>query len=113
MDDPASIEYMARYIADQQQKYTQKGGVRPFGLCLLVIGFDKFKSPRLFLTEPSGIHSEWQVCFLPQNISNIDVNILIIAQFLIDIAIYYRGYYEFPCVGQFHRTQLKRCEGIP
>lgn len=33
--------------------------MRPFGVCLLVIGFDTDKKPRLFLTEPSGIDSEW------------------------------------------------------
>lgn len=33
--------------------------MRPFGVCLLVIGFDTDGHPRLFLTEPSGIDSEW------------------------------------------------------
>jgi 20S proteasome subunit alpha 4 len=59
VEDPASIEYVSRYVAGIQQKYTQKGGVRPFGVCMLVIGFDTDKKPRLFLTEPSGIDSEW------------------------------------------------------
>lgn len=62
IEDPASVEYMARYIAGVQQKYTQKGGVRPFGVCTLLIGFDSDQRPRLFLTEPSGIHSEWRAC---------------------------------------------------
>lgn len=62
IEDPASVEYMARYIAGVQQKYTQKGGVRPFGVCTLLIGFDGNQRPCLFLTEPSGIHSEWRAC---------------------------------------------------
>lgn len=62
IEDPASVEYVARYIAGVQQKYTQKGGVRPFGVCTLIIGMDSDKNPRLFLTEPSGIHSEWRAC---------------------------------------------------
>lgn len=62
IEDPASVEYIARYIAGVQQKYTQKGGVRPFGVCTLLIGFDTDHKPRLFLTDPSGIHSEWRAC---------------------------------------------------
>lgn len=59
VEDPVTIEYISRYVAGIQQKYTQKGGVRPFGVCLLLMGFDTDHKPRLFLTEPSGIDSEW------------------------------------------------------
>jgi 20S proteasome alpha/beta subunit len=44
------------------QKYTQSGGVRPFGISTLIIGFDPHDSrPRLYQTEPSGIYSAWKV----------------------------------------------------
>ncbi|KAF6010757.1 Proteasome subunit alpha type-4 [Brettanomyces bruxellensis] len=61
LEDPASIEYMTRYIAGVQQRYTQSGGTRPFGIATLVAGFDaNDKTPRLYLTEPSGIYSAWK-----------------------------------------------------
>lgn len=57
-----TIEYITRHIAGIQQKYTQSGGVRPFGISTLVVGFDaNDKTPRLYLTEPSGIFSSWKV----------------------------------------------------
>lgn len=42
------------------QKYTQSGGVRPFGIAMLVIGFDPDGTPNLFTTDPSGTYSAWK-----------------------------------------------------
>ena len=60
VEDPVTIEYITKYIAGVQQRYTQSGGVRPFGISTLIVGFDKGeKTPRLYQTEPSGIYSAW------------------------------------------------------
>lgn len=75
-----TVEYITRHIAGIQQvsillwtladpkllvsgqKYTQSGGVRPFGISTLIVGFDPHDTrPRLYQTEPSGIYSAWKV----------------------------------------------------
>lgn len=61
VEDPVTIEYITKYVAGVQQRYTQSGGVRPFGISTLIIGFDpNDKVPRLYQTEPSGIYSAWK-----------------------------------------------------
>ncbi|KAF3059875.1 Proteasome subunit alpha type-4 [Daldinia childiae] len=61
VEDPVSIEYITKYVAGVQQRYTQSGGVRPFGISTMIVGFDKnSKVPRLYQTEPSGIYSAWK-----------------------------------------------------
>ncbi|KAL1921931.1 uncharacterized protein VTP21DRAFT_10573 [Calcarisporiella thermophila] len=60
LEDPVSIEYITRYIATVQQRYTQRGGVRPFGISTLIIGFDSDNVPKLFQTEPAGTYNAWK-----------------------------------------------------
>jgi len=60
LEDKTTTEYITRYIGGVQQKYTQSGGVRPFGLSTLIAGFSPEGKPQLFHTDPSGTYSEWQ-----------------------------------------------------
>jgi len=61
VEDPVTVEYIARHIAGIQQSYTQSGGVRPFGIATLIAGFDpQDPTPRLYCTDPSGIHNAWK-----------------------------------------------------
>ncbi|KAI5270731.1 N-terminal nucleophile aminohydrolase [Aureobasidium subglaciale] len=61
VEDPVSIEYITKHVAQVQQRYTQSGGVRPFGISTLIVGFDPNSTEaRLFYTEPSGIYSAWK-----------------------------------------------------
>ncbi len=60
-EDAPSVEYMARFIAKTQQSYTQRGGVRPFGVSSMIAGFASDKSPQLYLTDPAGTFSAWKV----------------------------------------------------
>ncbi len=55
-DEPITIKALAKFLADRQQLYTQYAGVRPYGVSLLVGGYDI--KPRMFETDPSGVMLE-------------------------------------------------------
>jgi len=59
VEDAPSVEYMARHLAQIQQKYTSQGGRRPFGISILLVGHDADGSPHLFQSDPSGTYTEW------------------------------------------------------
>lgn len=68
MEDDPSPEYISRYIGTTQQKYTQRGGVRPFGLSVLTAGIDaKSKKPELWASDPSGVYASWKAHAIGRN----------------------------------------------
>jgi len=52
-NEPSSPESIARGVCDIMQLYTQYGGIRPFGVSLLIAGIGP-DGPELFEAEPSG-----------------------------------------------------------
>jgi proteasome alpha subunit len=50
--EPISIESVSKQLCDTMQLYTQYGGMRPFGVSLLIAGVDS--EPMLYEAEPSG-----------------------------------------------------------
>jgi 20S proteasome subunit alpha 4 len=64
MEDSPSVDYVARFLAKIQQKYTQQGGVRPFGIATLMTGIgtdpEHPERPYLYQTDPAGTHSRWK-----------------------------------------------------
>jgi 20S proteasome alpha/beta subunit len=67
LDSTPSLDYIVRQVAFKMQDYTQKPGVRPFGLCCLLGGFNKNNEPSLFSTEPSGFFSQWRSTAIGKN----------------------------------------------
>lgn len=59
-EDAPSVEYMARFLARTQQRYTQRGGVRPFGVSSLLAGFESAtRKPVMYQIDPSGTYFRW------------------------------------------------------
>ena len=52
--------------------YTQRSGVRPFGLSVLIGGFDSEGNPSLFSSEPSGFFSQWKSIAIGKNAEKVN-----------------------------------------
>ncbi len=61
-EDAMDINCIARRIAEVQQKASQYGGCRPYGVACIVGGFNNDGSPQLWKSEPSGVCSSWKAC---------------------------------------------------
>lgn len=57
-DEEIEVETVSKKLGDLAQQYTQYGGVRPFGVSLIIAGVDK-DGPSLFSTDPSGTYLEY------------------------------------------------------
>jgi len=66
-DEPIGVESLAKEVTDYIQRYTQSGGVRPFGVALAIGGVDPDGTPKLFETDPSGTPYEWQATAIGGN----------------------------------------------
>eukprot|EP00201_Polytomella_parva_P000171 CAMPEP_0175038732 /NCGR_PEP_ID=MMETSP0052_2-20121109/43_1 /TAXON_ID=51329 ORGANISM="Polytomella parva, Strain SAG 63-3" /NCGR_SAMPLE_ID=MMETSP0052_2 /ASSEMBLY_ACC=CAM_ASM_000194 /LENGTH=151 /DNA_ID=CAMNT_0016300209 /DNA_START=383 /DNA_END=838 /DNA_ORIENTATION=- len=54
------VEQLARNLSDVKQGYTQFGGQRPFGVSMLIAGWDEHYGWQLYMTNPSGNYGGWQ-----------------------------------------------------
>lgn len=61
-DEKISIRDVTREICDTAQVYTQNGGIRPFGVSLLIGGIDPKMGPKIFMTDPSGAFWGYFAC---------------------------------------------------
>jgi len=58
-DSPIDTLSIVRDLADLKQLCTQSGGLRPFGVSLLIAGIDE-TGVKLFETDPTGIYFEYK-----------------------------------------------------
>lgn len=58
-DEPLNVGGAVKEISDRMQMFTQYGGVRPFGVALLMAGMDE-KGPQLFEIDPSSAFYAWK-----------------------------------------------------
>ena len=65
-DEPADIEALIGTLSSRIQVYTQHGGIRPFGVSLIVAGVDT-TGPKLLTTDPSGSYRGYKARALGRN----------------------------------------------
>lgn len=58
-DTPIDIDEIVKDICNLKQMCTQSGGLRPFGVSLLITGVDQ-QGPKLFETDPVGIFFQYK-----------------------------------------------------
>lgn len=68
-EEPIPTAQLVQRVAAVMQEYTQSGGVRPFGVSLLVCGWDEGK-PYLFQCDPSGAYFAWKATAMGKNYVN-------------------------------------------
>lgn len=63
------VAQLVQRVATLMQEYTQSGGVRPFGVSLLICGWDSDR-PYLFQCDPSGAYFAWKATAMGKNSIN-------------------------------------------
>jgi proteasome alpha subunit len=64
-DSEANTESIVKDIADAKQQFTQYGGARPFGVAMMIAGFNG--TPKLFATDVSGNYFEYRAFAIGEN----------------------------------------------
>lgn len=65
--EPMPVEQLVRGLCDTKQGYTQFGGMRPFGVSLLYVGWDQQRGFQLYQSDPSGNYGGWKATSIGAN----------------------------------------------
>jgi len=63
------VAQLVREVATVMQEFTQSGGVRPFGVSLLIAGYDSH-GPQLYQADPSGTYFAWKASAIGKNMTD-------------------------------------------
>ncbi|KAG1469922.1 hypothetical protein G6F56_002978 [Rhizopus delemar] len=69
MEEPP-VRILVQEVASVMQEYTQSGGVRPFGVSILIAGFDEVNGPALYQVDPTGSYFAWKASAIGKNMIN-------------------------------------------
>ncbi|ORX39332.1 putative proteasome subunit alpha type 4 [Kockovaella imperatae] len=69
-DEDIPVEMLVQRLCDMKQGYTQFGGLRPFGVALLYVGWDSLHGFQLYQSDPSGNYSGWKATCIGANHSS-------------------------------------------
>merc|ERR1712039_964397 len=64
--EPMPVSGIVREHAAVMQEFTQSGGVRPFGVSLMIGGYDD-AGPQLYQVDPSGTYFGWKASAIGKN----------------------------------------------
>ena len=65
--EPIPVEQLVEHICNYKQFYTQRGGLRPFGVAFLFAGYDEQYGFQLYQSDPSGNYSGWKATVIGAN----------------------------------------------
>lgn len=65
--EPIPVEQLVEHICNYKQFYTQRGGLRPFGVAFLFAGYDDHHGFQLYQSDPSGNYSGWKATVIGAN----------------------------------------------
>ena len=65
-DEPADVESIVGKLSERMQVYTQHGGVRPFGVSMILAGVDT-TGGKVFTTDPSGQYRAYKAVAIGRN----------------------------------------------